>query len=71
MAKDRDLFISGRCRFCGCTDARACKGQCFWIDESRTVCSSQRCVDQYFGEYAGRVRELIVVLQRVLQGAGR
>ena len=65
------VVAPGTCRFCGCTDARACRPPCFWIDELRTVCSSRPCVDKYFGEHASRVRELMGVLQRELQGGGR
>jgi hypothetical protein len=34
---------AGVCRFCGCDDAHACEGGCFWVDGERTVCSG--CVD--------------------------
>jgi hypothetical protein len=30
----------GTCIVCGCTDARACPGGCFWIDEEHTLCSA-------------------------------
>lgn len=33
----------GRCRACGCTDARACPGGgCWWADAGHTLCS--RCL---------------------------
>ncbi len=28
------------CRVCGCTDARACEGGCWWLDERDDLCSS-------------------------------
>jgi hypothetical protein len=31
----------GQCRYCGCTDERACPGGCWWMDEAHTICS--RC----------------------------
>ena len=31
----------GTCSVCGCTDARACQGGCFWVNDSHTLCS--RC----------------------------
>lgn len=44
--------IAGRCRYCFCSDDRACllsniggeEQGCSWIDESRTVCSRPSCV---------------------------
>lgn len=40
------FLLSGRCRRCGCTDARACRGGCMWADgEDRyTLCT--RCAAQ-------------------------
>jgi hypothetical protein len=32
---------AGTCRFCGCSEDRACPGGCSWADKARTVCS--RC----------------------------
>lgn len=34
----------GVCKHCGCTDAWACGGGCYWIDEEHTLCS--KCVTQ-------------------------
>lgn len=31
---------SGTCRVCGCTDEHACDGGCWWVDSSRTLCST-------------------------------
>lgn len=36
-------LISGICRYCKCTDRRACRNGCAWLDPERTVCSSTRC----------------------------
>lgn len=41
----------GTCRFCGCTDALACSGGCWWIDAEHTVCSSPPCAFRYFAEH--------------------
>jgi hypothetical protein len=30
----------GTCRVCGCTDALACEGGCWWADKAHTLCSS-------------------------------
>jgi hypothetical protein len=30
----------GTCAVCGCTDANACKGGCWWVDEAHQVCST-------------------------------
>lgn len=32
--------ISGICRECACTDARACNPPCHWVDEAHTLCSA-------------------------------
>ncbi len=36
-----------RCRFCGCTQARACPGGCGWLDRHHTVCSAPSCAAKY------------------------
>lgn len=38
----------GRCRYCGCTDDRACEEGCRWYDREHTVCDSPRCVNKFF-----------------------
>jgi hypothetical protein len=30
----------GTCRYCGCSDDRACPGGCGWVDEIHTICSA-------------------------------
>lgn len=35
---------SGICRYCLCTDERACPDGCSWHDKAHTVCSSAPCV---------------------------
>lgn len=35
---------SGVCRFCGCTEERACNPPCSWVDKNRTICSSVDCM---------------------------
>jgi hypothetical protein len=37
----------GRCRYCRCTDARACDEGCAWLDRHGTVCSSPECVQRW------------------------
>lgn len=29
----------GTCYVCGCTEEHACEGGCWWVDETRTLCS--------------------------------
>jgi hypothetical protein len=41
---------SGVCRYCKCTDQRACPDGCSWIGAERTVCSNPLCVAK-FKEY--------------------
>ena len=40
--------VAGVCRYCSCTEENACMlahGEpCGWIDKSRTVCNSPRCI---------------------------
>lgn len=31
---------TNQCRYCGCTDLWGCSEGCYWIDGSKTVCSS-------------------------------
>lgn len=33
--------VVGICRVCGCTDDKACHGNCSWVDDDHTLCS--RC----------------------------
>ena len=35
----------GVCRYCGCTDDRACPGGCAWVDTAHTKCSA--CLERY------------------------
>jgi hypothetical protein len=30
----------GVCRYCGCTEARACPEGCEWADEDQTICTA-------------------------------
>jgi hypothetical protein len=39
--------VSGICRYCRCTEQRACPGGCAWLDDQRTVCSSEPCRDKF------------------------
>lgn len=36
---------AGVCRKCGCTDARACAGGCFWVNSAHTLCSA--CLSRF------------------------
>ena len=35
----------GTCRVCGCTQERACKGGCRWIDDDKNLCDA--CIEQF------------------------
>lgn len=37
----------GECQFCGCTDAQACSGGCWWIDAAHTMCDAPECWTKY------------------------
>lgn len=47
MQKPSSVSLSpttpGRCRYCRCTDARACPEGCAWLDLEQTVCDSPPC----------------------------
>ena len=58
-----EMRPAGVCRFCGCTDARACEPGCFWIDLERTACSARACVDAFYGEYAPHVQMLLLLIR--------
>lgn len=49
----------GRCRFCGCTENDPCHiGRyltCYWIDETKTVCSNLACVEAEIAEVIDRM----------------
>jgi len=42
--------VQGMCRYCRCTERRACPLGCCWIDQERTVCSSEPCVTKFLAE---------------------
>ncbi len=46
----------GRCRWCGCTERRACDGGCSWANPPRTVCSRCAPLDVLMRTAAGRKR---------------
>jgi hypothetical protein len=37
----------GICRYCRCTEQRACPGGCAWLYPERTVCSNPDCAEKY------------------------
>jgi hypothetical protein len=51
----------GRCRYCSCTEDRACDAGCWWYDEEQTVCSSETCVARFRAALAETVRRLLRV----------
>jgi hypothetical protein len=42
--------VPGMCRFCKCTEQRACPGPCRWLDAERTVCSNLECAAKLLRE---------------------
>jgi len=42
--------VPGMCRYCKCTEARACPGGCAWLYPERTVCSSPACEAKFVRE---------------------
>lgn len=49
----------GRCRYCKCTDQRACPEGCSWYDDCATVCSSAVCVARFRLALAGAMKKLL------------
>jgi hypothetical protein len=39
--------VPGVCRYCRCTEARACAGGCYWLYPEQTVCSNPDCAERY------------------------
>ncbi|MEW5925968.1 MAG: hypothetical protein AB1941_00640 [Gemmatimonadota bacterium] len=54
--RDAPLHVAALCRYCGCTDARACPDGCYWIhvdpDLAVGVCSAPACVEALSQERA-------------------
>lgn len=55
----------GRCRYCGCTETRACVLQqvgfpftmgCWWVDRQRTVCSAPDCYQKYVAAHGAKLK---------------
>ncbi|HZL29192.1 MAG TPA: hypothetical protein VFC39_21890 [Acidobacteriaceae bacterium] len=46
---------SGVCRFCHCTEHRACAGGCSWLDFEKTACSSLACIEKFQAEIVEEV----------------
>lgn len=52
-------FTRGVCRYCGCTERRACIlaygsmiGGCWWVDAAHTICSAPACAWRMHAEKA-------------------
>ena len=44
----------GRCRWCGCTELKACGAGCSWANRAATLCSACVPVDTMIRTVAGR-----------------
>lgn len=65
LAADAEAaLVSGRCRYCGCSDDHACGiavnddggaivVRCSWYDDDRTVCSKLSCIARFEHEEGG------------------
>jgi hypothetical protein len=49
---------SGVCRYCGCTDERACPEGCWWLEETHTVCTNKGCIEKHFAAAKQVIRML-------------
>jgi hypothetical protein len=49
--------VPGVCRYCRCTEARACPGGCAWIDADSTVCSAPACEEKWVTDNKLRAAE--------------
>jgi hypothetical protein len=43
--------LMGVCRFCLCTEQRACPCGCSWLDLDGTACSAPECKAKFIAEY--------------------
>jgi hypothetical protein len=50
--------VPGICRYCGCTERRACRPACRWMDPERTVCSSSPCREKFAEDKAAAPAQL-------------
>ena len=55
--EDLPEFTPGVCRYCRCTDARACAGGCAWLFPEHTVCSAPECEARWVYETKLRAAE--------------
>jgi hypothetical protein len=61
-----------RCRYCGCTDLRACvlewNGEvftCWWVNQECDVCSNAFCVESYRDELRAKAAEIRKLAQAI------
>jgi len=54
----------GRCRWCRCTDSRACEQGCSWSDKAHTLCSSCTSFDRLMRSATGRRRLAQIISAR-------
>lgn len=55
-------LVSGRCRWCGCTEEQACAAGCSWANADNTLCSECLPLEWAMRTPRGR-RELAAFLQ--------
>jgi hypothetical protein len=58
---------SGRCRWCGCTDAAACELGCSWRNRAHTLCSSCVELDRLIRTRVGRMALAEIVSQAAMR----
>lgn len=51
--------VMGICRFCRCTQERACDEGCAWLDLEGTVCSAQMCQEMLEAELEAELENVI------------
>lgn len=52
--------VMGVCRFCRCTQQRACAGGCAWLDLEGTVCSAPDCREKLNAEIDAESAEVVL-----------
>jgi hypothetical protein len=60
-------LVSGRCRWCSCTEERPCDSGCWWVDRSYTLCSECVPLDTAMQTIRGR-RQLAAFIQEHVEG---
>jgi hypothetical protein len=66
MATAKQLPLEEFCRYCGCSENRACilglglfdqPQTCSWVDSTKTVCNNPRCLREHRAASTGKKKK--------------